>query len=72
MSFSNFDVTHRMRKGNFLNQVDQLIDWKLLEQAIAPHYAPTSDATGRTAYPDFLLFKMLLVSIWACLETQKS
>ena len=54
MSFSNFDVTRRMRKGNFLNQVDQLIDWKLLEQAIAPHYAPTSDATGRTAYPDFL------------------
>ncbi|SDZ10703.1 hypothetical protein SAMN05421755_11151, partial [Nitrosomonas sp. Nm33] len=27
MSFSDFDVTRRTRKGNFLNQIDQLIDW---------------------------------------------
>ena len=26
MSFSEFDVTRRTRKGNFLNQIDQLID----------------------------------------------
>ena len=64
MSFSDFDVTHRMRKGNFLNQIDQLIDWISIEQAIAPHYAPTSDATGRHAYSGLLLFKILLVGIW--------
>ena len=64
MSFSEFDVTRRTRKGNFLNQIDQLIDWKPIEQAIAQHYAPTSDATGRPAYPGLLLFKMLLVGIW--------
>ena len=28
------------------------------------HYAPTSNATGRPAYPGLLLFKMLLVGIW--------
>ncbi|SDY61806.1 hypothetical protein SAMN05421755_10341, partial [Nitrosomonas sp. Nm33] len=27
MSFSDFDVTRRTRKGNFLNQIDQLVDW---------------------------------------------
>ncbi len=64
MSFSDFDVTRRTRKGNFLNQINQLIDWNSIEKAIAQHYAPTTDATGRPAYPGLLLFKMLLVGIW--------
>ena len=41
MSFSEFDVTRRTRKGNFLNQIDYLIDWTPIEKAIAEHYAPT-------------------------------
>lgn len=64
MSFSDFDVIRRTRKGNFFNQINQLIDWESIEQAIAQHYAPTSDVTGRPAYPGLLLFKMLLVGIW--------
>jgi len=65
MSFPDFDVTRRTGKGNFPNQVDQLIDWKPLAQAIAQHYASsTSDATGYPAYPGLLLYKMLLVGIW--------
>ena len=46
MSFSEFDVTRRTRKGNFLKQIDQLIDWNSIEKAIAVHYAPVCDATG--------------------------
>ena len=42
MNFSEFDVTRWTRKGNFLNQIDQLIDWAPIEKAIAPHYAPAS------------------------------
>lgn len=64
MNFSEFDVTRRTRKGNFLNQIDQLIDWSPIEKAIAQHYAPVSDAAGRPAYPGLLLFKMLLAGIW--------
>ncbi|TXI29263.1 MAG: transposase [Nitrosomonas oligotropha] len=64
MSFSEYDVSHRTRKGNFLNQIDQLIDWKPVELAISQQYAPASDVTGRPAYPGLLLFKMLLVGIW--------
>ncbi len=64
MSFSEFDVTRYTRKGNFLNQIDQWIDWTPIEKAIAPHYAPASDAEGRPAYPGLLLFKMLLAGIW--------
>ncbi len=64
MSFSDFDVARRTRKGNFLNQIDHLIDWKPIEKIIVQHYAPVSDATGRPAYPGLLLYKMLLVGIW--------
>lgn len=64
MNFSDYDVTRRTRKGNFLKQIDQLIDWSAIERAIAVHYAPVSDAAGRPAYSGLLLFKMLLVGIW--------
>jgi len=64
MSFSEYDVTRRTRKGNFLRQIDQLIDWNSIEKAITVHYAPVLDAAGRPAYPGLLLFKMLLVGIW--------
>ena len=64
MSFSDFYISHRTRKGNFLNQIDHLIDWKPIEQAIRRHYTPASDVIGRPAYPGLLLFKMLLVGLW--------
>ena len=64
MGFSEYDVTRRTRKGNFLKQIDQLIDWNSIEKAMAVYYAPLSDATGRPAYPGLLLFKMLLIGIW--------
>ena len=66
MSFSEFNVTLNLQRkfSNFLNQIDQLIDWKPIEHAIAKHYAPAFDVTGRPAYPGLLLFKMLLVLIW--------
>ena len=64
MSFSEYDVTRRTRKGNFLKQIDQLIDWGAIEKAITVHYAPILDAAGRPAYSGLLLFKMLLIGIW--------
>ncbi len=64
MSFSDVDVIRRTRMGNFLNQVDHLIDWKPIEKAINQHYSPESDVTGRLAYPGLLLFKMLRVGVW--------
>lgn len=64
MSFSDFYISHRTRKGNFLNQIDHLLDWKPMEQQMRRHYAPASDVVGRPAYPGLLLFKMLLVGPW--------
>ena len=64
MSFSDYYISHRTRKGNFLNQIDHLIDWQPIELEIRRHYAPVSDVVGRPAYPGLLLFKMLLVGLW--------
>jgi IS5 family transposase len=64
MSFSLMDVERRTRKGNFLRQIDVLIDWRPIAALIALHYHPKSDVIGRPAYPGILLFKMLLVGIW--------
>ncbi len=64
MSFSDYYAIYRTRKGNFLSQIDQLIDWTSIEKRIEQYYAPASDVTGRPAYPGLLLFKMLLVGIW--------
>jgi len=64
MSFSDFYVNHRTRKSNFHNQISHLLDWKPIDETIRRHYAPASDVTGHPAYPEPLLFKMLLVGIW--------
>jgi len=64
MSFSDYDVDRRTRKGNFLKQMDLLIDWNTLAQEIQKYYHPKTDVTGRPAYAGILLFKMLLVGIW--------
>lgn len=64
MSFSDFYVTRRTRKGNFYHQIDLLIDWKPIEALIQQHYRAKNDVTGRPAYPGLLLFKMLLVGLW--------
>ena len=64
LSLADGFVTRRTGKGNFLNQIDHLIDWTPIEKTIAQYYAPVSDATGRPAYPGLLLFKMLLVGLW--------
>ncbi len=37
MSFSELDIIRRTRKGNFLKQIDQLIDWDAVERAISVH-----------------------------------
>lgn len=64
LSFADQDVNRRTRKGHFLDQMNQLIDWNAIDRVIQQYYKPVSDAIGRPAYPGLLLFKMLLVGIW--------
>ena len=64
MSFSEFDVDRRTKKPHFLYQIDQLIDWHMIDIAIKQYYKPEPVIIGRPAYSGLLLFKMLLVGIW--------
>jgi len=64
MSFSEYDIDRRTRKGNFLKQIDILIDWNALAKEINRHYHTKTDVVVRPAYSGILLFKMLLVGIW--------
>ncbi len=59
MNFSDYDATRRTRKGNFLKQIDELIDWNSIGKAIPVHYAPVSDAAGHPAYSG-----LRLLGIW--------
>lgn len=65
MSFSEYDVDRRTKKGNFLQQLNVLINWDSLSLEIQKYYSPKSDVIGRPAYAGILLFKMLLVGIWS-------
>ncbi|MEI6147060.1 MAG: hypothetical protein WCP66_11615 [Methylococcales bacterium] len=49
MSFTDFYITHRTRKINFLNQIDQLIDWKSIDQRIRKHYNSGKNVAGRSS-----------------------
>lgn len=64
MSFSSPYVARRTAKNTFYNQINQLIDWTLIEKEIGLYYSPGKSATGQAAYSGVLLFKMLLVGYW--------
>jgi IS5 family transposase len=56
----------RCRKAQnvFLNQVDQLIDWRPIRTLINKKYTKRQSAVGAPAYDVILLFKMLLLETW--------
>lgn len=64
MSFVADSMERRTRKNTFYREIDQIIDWKPIEEIITEHDARGSSAVGREAYPGLLLFKMLLLGMW--------
>ena len=64
MSFSEFYVERRTRKGTFLHQINEIIDWTPIEKEINKVYKKGKSVDGRPSYPGILLFKMQLLQIW--------
>ncbi len=64
MSFSQVYVERRTRKNTFLHQIDQIVDWTVLEKEINKVYKKGQSVDGRPSYPGLLLFKMQLLQIW--------
>lgn len=62
----NKPVNPKARKTRraFLEQIDQLIDWKPLVETIEKYYTKGKAPVGRKAYPAILLLKMSLLQTW--------
>lgn len=68
MSFSQAYVERRTRKNTFLRQIDQIIDWTVIEKEINKVYKRGKSVDGRPSYPGLLLFKMQLLQVWYSLS----
>lgn len=66
VTFGDVFYANRFRKtqNEFLNQIDQLIDWRPIRKLINLKYKKRQDAVGAPAYDVILLFKMLLLQTW--------
>ena len=64
MSFSAPYVERRKTKKVFLQQVNQIIDWKAISRILERYYTKGQSTTGRKAYPPLVLLKMCLLQTW--------
>lgn len=58
------DLRVRKIKAVFFNQIDRLINWRLLSNIINKHYTKGNNAVGNPSYDGLLLFKMSLLQTW--------
>ncbi len=63
-SFSAYYVEKRKTKKVFLQQVNQVVDWKPVSRILERYYTKGQSTRGRKAYPPLALFKMCLLQTW--------
>ena len=64
LGFADFMVEKRKIKQEFFNQVNLMVDWRLVSNIINKHYQKGNSATGRPSYDGLILFKMSLLQTW--------
>jgi IS5 family transposase len=64
LGFADFMVEKRKIKQDFFNQVNLLVDWRLVSNIINKHYQKGESVTGRASYDGLVLFKMALLQTW--------
>ena len=64
MTFTQYFAQKRINKNDFFHQINQIIDWKRIENILNKYYNKGQDIIGRKAYPALLLFKMSLLQTW--------
>jgi IS5 family transposase len=62
--FMDFFLSRRPSKNDFLDKVEELIDWRPIDRLLTKHYRKRAAADGRPAYPPLPMFKMLLLQRW--------
>lgn len=58
------DVRKRKVKSTFFNQINTLVDWRMMTNIINKYYTKGESAAGKPAYSGLLLFKMSLLQTW--------
>ena len=64
LGFADFMVEKRKIKQEFFNQVNIMVDWRLVSDIINKNYQKGNSAVGRPSYDGLILFKMSLLQTW--------
>ena len=66
IGFADLAAEGRIKKENFLDQINQLIDWRPIQNIVHKHYSKGKSHTGSPAYEGILLFKICLLQPAPC------
>ncbi len=58
------DLRVRKIKKTFFTQINKLLNWEVISEAINKYYTKGKSATGQHSYDGLLLFKMCLLQTW--------
>ena len=68
--FIDMAVSVRKRAKTFLDDVNQLVDWRPIEKLLKKKLRRHKDAVGNPSYPPLAMFKVLLLQRWWNLSDQ--
>ena len=68
--FLDLAVAGLKKAKTFLDDVDQVIDWRPIEKVLKKKLRRNRDAAGNPAYPSLAMFKVLLLQRWYNLSDQ--
>lgn len=63
-TFADYIVDQRKNNHTFLDKINNIIDWKPIEDILKKRYKKVASADGRPAYPPLPMFKLLLLQRW--------
>lgn len=68
LSLGDISASQRKCKHTFFDQINKLVNWSVIEQALRLYYPKGLRLSGKPAYSPLLLFKMLLLQTWYSLS----
>lgn len=72
-SFADIEVERRNKKENFLDKINNLINWEEIENVLKKlNSRREKNAAGNPSYPSLLMFKILLIKQWYKLSDEKT
>lgn len=63
-TFAEMAISRRKLKNEFFNQIEAIVDFRVVSNLINKHYTKSYNAAGAPSYPGLLLFKMSLLQTW--------